>query len=132
MDFETLARVSGASWFARATVHHTAALVKIIERALKVPGFSMVEVLSNCHVHYGRMNELGNAAQMMGDMDRQTRRTTPVLLRRAAWPHRIGAATDVLPVPDPLVLRGVIMERAHGPDFAERYHSGAENTKGAS
>ena len=133
MDFETLARVSGAAWFARATVHHTAALVKIIERALNVPGFSMVEVLSNCHVHYGRMNDLGNAAQMMADMERQTRRTTPVLLRRAAWPHRIGAVTDVLPVPDPLVLRGVIMERAHGPDFAERYHSGGgENMKDSS
>lgn len=123
MDLEALARVSGAAWFARATVNHTAALVKIIERALKVPGFAMVEVLSNCHVHYGRMNDLGSAAKMMHDMEPQTRRTTPVLLRRSTMPHRLGRGLDVPLEEDLRVLRGVIMERASGPDFAERYHS---------
>src|SRR5512140_1462870 len=94
MDLETIARASGAAFYARTTVNHTAALVKLIERALGVSGFALVEVVSNCHVLYGRMNELGDAAQMMKSMDGATRRTTPVLQRRGASMVRLGARDD--------------------------------------
>ncbi len=90
MNLETLARASGAAFYARATVNHTAALVKLIERALAVPGFALVEVVSNCHVLYGRMNDLGDAAQMMKGMETDTRRVNPVLLKRAALPTRVA------------------------------------------
>ncbi len=83
MNLETLARASGAAFFARATVNHTAALVKLVERALAVPGFAMVEVVSNCHVLYGRMNDLGDASQMMISMDASTRPTNVLLSKRA-------------------------------------------------
>ncbi len=132
MNLEALACAVGVSWFARATVSHTAALVKVIERALAAPGFAMVEILSNCHVHYGRMNDLGTAAQMQLEMEEQTRRTTPVLLRRATMPRRLGADTGTQFHDDARVLRGVILERARGADYAQRYHSMMANAEGVS
>ncbi|MFO1219424.1 MAG: thiamine pyrophosphate-dependent enzyme [Burkholderiaceae bacterium] len=129
MNLEALARASGAAFFARGTVNHTAALVKLIERALAVPGFAMVEVVSNCHVLYGKMNDLGDAAQMMQGMEPMTRRVNPVLLKRAALPQRLGAPAaaeaaadaETLLADDPRVPRGVIFDRAHGSDYAQRY-----------
>ena len=127
MNLEALAWASGASFFARATVNHTAALVALIERALAVPGFSMVEIVSNCHVLYGRMNDLGDAAQMMQGMEPTTRRVNPVLLRRASMPQRLGALeapvenSDTPFTDDPRIQRGVIFERAPRDDYAQRY-----------
>jgi len=137
MNLETLARAAGAAFYARATVNHTAALVKLIERALAVPGFALVEVVSNCHVLYGRMNDLGDAAEMMQGMEGQTRRVNPVLLRRAALPHRLGTATSAQghvstePVfdEDLRVQRGVIFEQPHRPDYARRYQTMLEGLK---
>ncbi len=129
MNLEALAWASGASFFARATVNHTAALVALIERALAVPGFSMVEIVSNCHVLYGRMNDLGDAAQMMQGMEPTTRRVNPVLLRRAAMPQRLGAPeapvddSDTPFTDDPRIQRGVIFERPLRDDYAQRYHA---------
>ncbi len=127
MHLETLARAAGAAFYARATVNHTAALVKLIERALAVPGFALVEVVSNCHVLYGRMNDLGDAADMMKGMDRQTRRVNPVLLKRAAMPHRVGGDEAGAGAPvledDPRLPRGVLFERPYAADYAERYHA---------
>ncbi len=129
MNLEALAWASGASFFARATVNHTAALVALIERALAVPGFSMVEIVSNCHVLYGRMNDLGDAAQMMQGMEPTTRRVNPVLLRRAAMPQRLGAPeapvddSDTPFTDDPRIQRGVIFERPLRDDYARRYHA---------
>jgi pyruvate/2-oxoacid:ferredoxin oxidoreductase beta subunit len=130
MHLETLARAAGAAFYARATVNHTAALVKLIERALAVPGFALVEVVSNCHVLFGRMNDLGDAADMMKGMDRQTRRVNPVLIKRAAMPHRVGGddSGTGAPVPedDPRLPRGVIFERKGGEDYAHRYYDSIE------
>ncbi|MBL0147990.1 MAG: 2-oxoacid:ferredoxin oxidoreductase subunit beta [Ideonella sp.] len=131
MNLETLARAAGAAFYARATVNHTAALVKLIERALAVPGFALVEVVSNCHVLYGRMNDLGDASEMMKGMEGQTRRVNPVLLRRADMPHRLGAAAaaDAAANTEPVfdedlrVQRGVIFEQPHRPDYARRYQT---------
>jgi 2-oxoglutarate ferredoxin oxidoreductase subunit beta len=132
MNLEALARNAGAAFYARATVNHTAALAKLIERALGVSGFALVEVVSNCHVHYGNMNNLGDAAQMQKDMDPATRRVNPVLLRRGQSPLRItSAASPATPVeapplagvaPDPRLPRGVIFERPGSIDYSRRYH----------
>jgi 2-oxoglutarate ferredoxin oxidoreductase subunit beta len=129
MNLEKLARAAGAAFYARATVHHTAALVAVIERALAVPGFALVEVLSNCHVLYGRMNELGSAAEMMMGMEGQTRRVNPVLLARAALPQRVGrpgAPAGPRLKHDPRLERGVIFERPMADDHAQRYRSAAD------
>jgi 2-oxoglutarate/2-oxoacid ferredoxin oxidoreductase subunit beta len=132
MNLETLARSAGAAFYARATVNHHAALTKLIERAMSVSGFAMVEVVSNCHVHYGKMNQLGDAAQMQKEMEPATRRVNPVLLKRArsrvrltseASPSTPVAAPDLQGVDaDPRLPRGVIFERPGSRDFGSRYH----------
>jgi pyruvate/2-oxoacid:ferredoxin oxidoreductase beta subunit len=91
MDLEALARTAGAPFFARATVNHTANLVKVIERAFLVPGFALIEEISNCHVIYGRMNGMPEANDMIAAMDVDTIRTNPALIRRGELPVRYTA-----------------------------------------
>ncbi|MDJ0923820.1 MAG: thiamine pyrophosphate-dependent enzyme [Acidimicrobiia bacterium] len=91
MDLEALARTAGAPFFARATVNHTASLTMAIEKAFEIDGFALVEVISNCHVIYGRMNGMPEAADMIAAMDGDTWRTNPVLLKRADQSIRVTA-----------------------------------------
>ena len=60
-----LAVTAGASFVARATVYHAQLLDQLIEQAMKKPGFAVVEVISNCHVQYGRRNQMGSAVEML-------------------------------------------------------------------
>ena len=60
-----LAVTAGAAFVARGTVYHARLLEDIIEKAIKKKGFGVVEVLSNCHVQYGRRNKMGNPVTMM-------------------------------------------------------------------
>ena len=60
-----LAVTAGASFVARSTVYHAQHLDKLIEQAMAKPGFAVVEVLSNCHIQYGRRNKLGGAVEML-------------------------------------------------------------------
>jgi 2-oxoglutarate ferredoxin oxidoreductase subunit beta len=38
---------------------------KILVEAIEHRGFSLVEVISNCHTHYGRLNRLGQAIALL-------------------------------------------------------------------
>ncbi len=60
-----LAVTAGASFVARGTVYHATHLEQMIQRAIKKRGFSVVEVISNCHVQHGRRNKLGGAVEMI-------------------------------------------------------------------
>lgn len=60
-----LAKASGASFVARGTVYHASQLSRLISQAIQKPGFSVVEVMSNCHTQYGRMNREGSAVKMI-------------------------------------------------------------------
>ena len=60
-----LAVAAGASYVARSTVYHALELDKFISEAIAKDGFSVVEAVSYCHTTYGRMNQLGTAADMM-------------------------------------------------------------------
>jgi hypothetical protein len=98
-----------------------------------VSGFALVEVISNCHVLYGRMNELGDAAHMIEAMDPATHRTNPTLLRRGRLPLRLTspeapawpvAAAPLDGVQDEARLpRGVIFERHGSVDLSQRYRA---------
>ncbi len=59
-----LAKSAGASYVARGTVYHYPQLEKIIMAAMEHEGFSLVEVISNCHTYYGRLNRKGDAPAM--------------------------------------------------------------------
>ncbi len=60
-----LAATAGASFVARSTVYHAAHLEEMLKLAISKRGFSVMEVISNCHVQYGKKNKLGGAVQML-------------------------------------------------------------------
>ncbi len=60
-----LAVTAGADFVARCTVYHAELLEKLIEKALQRSGFSIVEVMSNCHIQFGRRNRMGDPITMM-------------------------------------------------------------------
>jgi len=64
-DPVSLAKAAGATFVARSTVYHASQLSRLIAQAIERPGFSLVEVISNCHTQYGRMNREGSAVKMI-------------------------------------------------------------------
>lgn len=60
-----LAVTAGADFVARGTVYHADRLEGLIEQAFRKKGFSVVEVMSNCHIQFGRRNKMGDPVEMM-------------------------------------------------------------------
>ncbi|TFG36878.1 MAG: 2-oxoacid:ferredoxin oxidoreductase subunit beta [Desulfobacterales bacterium] len=60
-----LAVTAGASYVARGTVYHAAMLDGLLAKGIAKKGFSVIEVMSNCHTHYGRRNQMGDPVTMM-------------------------------------------------------------------
>jgi len=56
-----LAIASGASFVARETMIEPKKLEKVLVKAMQHKGFSMMEVLSNCHINLGRKNKMMSA-----------------------------------------------------------------------
>lgn len=60
-----LAEAAGASFVARGTVYDAIKLDRMIEKAIRKKGFSVVEVMTPCPTAFGRRNRLGNGADMI-------------------------------------------------------------------
>lgn len=60
-----LAVTAGASFVARGTVYHAAQLDTLIEKAISKIGFSVVEIMSNCHIQFGRRNKMADPVTML-------------------------------------------------------------------
>jgi 2-oxoglutarate ferredoxin oxidoreductase subunit beta len=60
-----LAVTAGASFVARGTVYHVNLLDKLIEKGILKRGFSVIEILSNCHTQYGRRNMMEDPVTML-------------------------------------------------------------------
>lgn len=63
-----LAKSAGATFVARSTVYHVRHAEQMIRQALEHKGFSAVEIISNCHTSYGRINRLGSHIDMLKHM----------------------------------------------------------------
>lgn len=63
-----LAMGAGATYVARSTVYHVKHTEKMIRQGLEHKGFSVIEIISNCHTSYGRMNKLGDHIEMIKQM----------------------------------------------------------------
>jgi 2-oxoglutarate ferredoxin oxidoreductase subunit beta len=63
-DISALAAAAGASFVARETVAKPLILDKLIERAIRKKGFSLVEVMTPCPTTYGRLNKEGDGMVM--------------------------------------------------------------------
>ena len=60
-----LAKGAGATFIARTTAYHATQMERLIMEAVEHRGFSLVEVISNCHTYYGRLNRLGQATALL-------------------------------------------------------------------
>ncbi len=90
-----LAVTAGAAFVARATVYHTALLDSLLEKAINKVGFAMVEILSNCHVQFGRRNQTPDPVTMMeGFRDHAVRAETLKDETLADDKFTIGVLTD--------------------------------------
>jgi 2-oxoglutarate/2-oxoacid ferredoxin oxidoreductase subunit beta len=63
-----LAKAAGATFVARSTVYHVKHAEKMIKEGLEHKGFSVIELVSNCHTYYGRLNKLGEPIDMLNVM----------------------------------------------------------------
>ena len=64
-----LAIASGASFVARETMLDPKKLEKMLIKAMEHKGFSMAEVLSNCHINLGRKNKMVSAMENLKWID---------------------------------------------------------------
>jgi 2-oxoglutarate ferredoxin oxidoreductase subunit beta len=64
-DVAALARAAGASFVARTTTYHAREMIRILEKAIRHRGFSVVEIMSQCPTYFGRKNRLGSAVDML-------------------------------------------------------------------
>lgn len=64
-DLCRLVESAGASYVARGTVYGIVQLQKMIVEAINKKGFSFVEVISPCPTHFGRLNGMKTAPQML-------------------------------------------------------------------
>jgi len=102
-DTAALADAAGAAFVARGTVYHILELEKLIARGMEKIGFSMIEALSNCPIHYGRMNEMGSAVDML------------MWYRDNTIPVRSAAEGK-----DGKLVRGVLVDRDL-PEYTDQY-----------
>jgi 2-oxoglutarate ferredoxin oxidoreductase subunit beta len=113
-----LSIAAGAVFVARSTVFHSHELERYIRTGLETPGFSMIEAVSYCHTTYGRLNKLGNAVEMMGQ------------IRDGSITQR---AAEKLP-PEELagkIVRGVFHHDTSRPEYTALYRQIQEEAGGA-
>jgi 2-oxoglutarate ferredoxin oxidoreductase subunit beta len=60
-----LAVAAGASFVARGTVYHVPQLDRLLEKGIINNGFSVVEIMSNCHVQFGKRNKMEDPVTMI-------------------------------------------------------------------
>jgi len=112
-----LAVCAGAVFAARGTVFHVRQLDGLIEKALLKNGFGIVEVISQCHTHYGRLNKLGNHIDMMRW---QRDHAVPVEKARKMSPEEMEGKFEV----------GILVDR-EGPSYLEEYNKVRQRAKEA-
>ena len=64
-DLVELAKGAGASYVARGSVANGVMLEKFIKDGMNHHGFSVIEVLANCHTQFGRRNKMPEAADLV-------------------------------------------------------------------
>lgn len=106
-DLCELSRCAGASFVARSTAYHTIETRKIFEKAILKKGCSVIEVISQCPVVYGRLNNITSPVKML---EWQRDNTIPV------------SAISKLPAEKTKgkIVRGIIHD-VDKPEFTEEY-----------
>ncbi len=71
-DVVELSKAAGATFVARTTAYHVQQMMDLIKKAILHPGFSVVEILSQCPTYYGRKNKAGDAVDMLKSYKKNT------------------------------------------------------------
>jgi 2-oxoglutarate ferredoxin oxidoreductase subunit beta len=116
-NISQLAVCAGAVFAAKGTVYHVRQLDGLIEKALLKNGFSVVEVISQCHTHYGRLNKLGNQIEMM---KWQRDSAVPVEKARKMSPEEMEGKFEI----------GILVDR-EAPNYLDEYQKVREKAKAA-
>ncbi len=82
-DTVELAMAAGATYVARTTTFDFDDMPRYISEAILHPGFSVVEILSQCPTYFGRLNQLGDAPELLKYERSQTflAENTPLLTK---------------------------------------------------
>ena len=64
-DLTSLAMAAGANYVARGTVYHVRQSISLMKKALDKKGFSVVEIISDCPVSFGKMNNIKSPVEML-------------------------------------------------------------------
>lgn len=64
-DTVEIALAAGATYVARTTTFDMQEIPLRIQEAMAHPGFALVEILSQCPTYYGRLNQVGDATDML-------------------------------------------------------------------
>ncbi len=116
-NISQLAVCAGAVFVGRGTVYHVRQLDGLIEKALLKSGFSVVEVISQCQTHFGRLNKLGNQIEMMkGQRDS----AVPVEKALKMNPEEMEGKFEV----------GILVDR-EAPNYLEEYNKVRQKAKEA-
>ncbi len=65
LDICEVAKAAGATYVARGTTYHVRQLIDLIAAGIDHKGFSVIEVISQCPIQFGRRNRKGDAADML-------------------------------------------------------------------
>ena len=108
-DICKLAIGSGATFVARATAFHTHETQKIIKEAISHKGVSVVEIISTCHVIFGKMNKKGGPADMLRW---QKDNSISLVEAEKATPEQKAGK----------IIRG-ILHRVEAPEYTDQYQA---------
>jgi 2-oxoglutarate ferredoxin oxidoreductase subunit beta len=64
-DICEMAQAAGSNFVARSTIYNVGLMDKLIGTAIKKKGFSMLEIISQCPIHYGRRAGYKSAVEML-------------------------------------------------------------------
>ncbi len=64
-DMCSLAQGAGATYVARSTTYHAFSMSSLIADGIIHHGFSVIEVITGCHVNYGKRNQRETAVKML-------------------------------------------------------------------
>ncbi len=111
-----LAKAAGATFVARGTSYHCQELERTLLEAIKHKGTSVVEILDECPIYYGRMNKMKSASQMMEVIEKNG--TVSVKQAEKLPPEKVKGK----------LLRG-ILHRIERPEYCEQYQALVERVQ---
>lgn len=115
LDMCKVAESAGATYVARAVTYKPVSMEDMIIKALENKGFSLVEVLAQCPIYYGRLNKKGGALEMLKWQKENT------VTMKAAAQMAPSALKDK-------IITGVLASR-YRPEYTEEYESVIEKAR---